>query len=128
MKIRDKKLVFLVAGDFFSLTMSISWVYYIIRMDNTPKENREEPNQTGSEIFSDTHAESAYQEATVAPIANEIPIAASVENQAELSPEISSENINQGSGNVQPPSFGEEDMKNKFIVTLLHCYIVNKAE
>lgn len=84
-------------------------------MDNTPKENKDESNQSTGEIFSDTTAESAYQEATLAPQADSIPDSTIVENQQTLSPEATVENTDQGN-NIPPPSFVEENKKKKFIV------------
>ncbi len=93
-------------------------------MDNTPKENLEEPNQAAGEIFSNSPAESAYQEATLAPQADVIPDASPVENQQTLPPETSIENVNQGNGNVPPPSFVEVNKKKKFIVFGIGGFIV----
>ncbi len=93
-------------------------------MDNTPKENKEESNQATGEIYSDTTAESAYQEATVAPQADATPDASSMENQQAFPPEASAENVGQSSGNVPPPSFVDESKKKKFIVLGVGSLIV----
>lgn len=82
-------------------------------MDNIPKDNTQGENKPQGEIFSNEPAESAYQEATMAP---------EVEN---LNTEPYGENPTQPAIDVPPPPFVHEDNKKKFAVfTVIGLFIL----
>lgn len=86
-------------------------------MDNTPKEENQEQNQSAGEIFSETPTDSDYQEATAAPMAeSNVPKEPSAESQSQVPAEIQIGESPAGEGSIPPPPFTEDDKKKKFII------------